>query len=81
MTRYLFIALTKQRKLMMLRSEGKVLHRRMRKGYQVLLYQIDNFYIEVWYNLKNYRLENLVTHKDGSLLQFAFQKESAKTAA
>ena len=80
MTRYLFLSLNQRRKLMLLRSEGRILHKRIRKGYQVLLYNLNDFYIEVWYNTSDYGLENMVVHKDRSLLNFHFNMENWKVA-
>ncbi|HAW52918.1 MAG TPA: hypothetical protein DCX54_11420 [Flavobacteriales bacterium] len=77
MTRYLFISLDRQRQLMMLRSEGMILHHRIRGKCIIKLYKIKNFYIEVWYDSIGYEIQNLVTFKDRSLLNYKFNLKKA----
>ena len=80
MSRYLFIALDQRRKLMFLRSKGKLLHRKFRNAHQVLVYNLGDFYVEVWYDAVDYTVENLIIHKDRSLLCYNFNLENRQVA-
>ncbi len=75
MNRYKFIALNRQRQLNLLKVRGRILHRRIKRDYTISLYQIENFYIEIWENTVKENLENLVTFKDRTLLNYPFNME------
>ena len=49
-----------------------MMHHRLRGKYKIYLYRLKNFYIEVWYDSIGYGLQNMVTFKDRSLLNYQF---------
>ncbi len=63
--------MNKRTQLQYLRLHGKILHRRARGTYEKVVYQVRNFYIEVWLDHNANRVENLTLFKDDSLLKFA----------
>ena len=50
MNRYQFMSLDRKNQLRMVKVNGKILHRRLKREYTASLYQLENFYIEVWEN-------------------------------
>jgi len=71
MNRYKFISLDNQRQLRFLKVNGRMVHRRLKREYTVSIYQLENFYIEIWKNGLN-KVVNLVTFKDRTLLNYQF---------
>jgi len=77
MNRYYFISLGKERQLELLRIRGRLLHQKMKPEYLINLYQLENFYIELWENQINHQTFNLVIHKDRTLINFPFNQVAA----
>ena len=77
MNRYYFISLEdRELQLRLLKVKGKMLHRKLKKEYTVSLYQLENFYIEVWEHGIRNQVLNLVTFKDRTLLNYQFNQAS-----
>ncbi len=73
MNRYQYISLDQKRQIRLLNVKGKILHRKMKMNYSVSLYQLENFYIEIWVSSLKGQVINLVTFKDLTLLNFPFK--------
>ena len=72
MNRYYFISLDRERQLRLLKLHGKILHRKLKREYTVSLYQMENFYIEIWENNIQHKVMNTVIFKDRTLLKYQF---------
>jgi hypothetical protein len=72
MNRYYFISLERSKQLEMLQAQGEMLHERFKGKYLIGLFKMKNFYIEVWVDGMKNQLEDLVTFKDKSLLNYKF---------
>ena len=77
MNRYQFISMDRKRQLRILKVQGKVLHRKLKKGYTASVYKLENFYIEVWENMMIHKVINLVTHKDATLLGYVSRPDKS----
>lgn len=56
-----FILLTEDQRISILWSEAKIIAERKERGYNVFLYQVYSFYIEVWHScnvMNNYKLRS-----------------------
>lgn len=72
MDRYGFIALDRNQQIRLLKVHGRIIHRKIRKNYNVCLFQLENFYIELWENSIGKNIVNLVVFKDKTLLSYSF---------
>ena len=68
MNRYQFISLEKNKKLRLIRIKGKILKQKLRKDYTSSIYELENFYIEIWKKKVRGEVVNIVTFKDLTLL-------------
>lgn len=72
MNRYQFKLLDKKSQLKAIRIKGRLLHKRLNGKYDVSLYGMKSFYIEVWYDAVRRNFHDMVTFKDRSLLAYQF---------
>ena len=72
MDRYQFISLDRAKQIRVLKVNGMVIHRKLKRQYTSSIYQLENFYIEVWENGVKGNVLNLITHKDNTLLKYHF---------
>ena len=78
MNRYYFKSLDQNQQVRLLKIHGRILHRRLKGKYQILLYEFKNFYIEVWYDEIKNQFDDFVTFKDRALLNYKFNMLSNK---
>lgn len=72
MDRYGFIALDRNQQIRLLKLHGRIIHRKVRKNYNTYLFELENFYIELWENSIGNSIVNLVVFKDKTLLRYSF---------
>ena len=78
MNRYHFKTLNQNQQVRLLKIHGRILHRRLKGKYQIYLYELKNFYIEVWFDEMKDQFDDLVTFKDKALLNYKFNMISSQ---
>lgn len=64
-----FNLLTEDQKISVLWRRAKIVAERKLNNYNVFLYQVDSFYIEVWYSFNLMNIHNIRSFTDTAELQ------------